>query len=159
MLATRGADEAIDVLSRIYLRAGTDAILQCTPTFGMYQVAARIQGAAVLEVALERERGWALDPGRLLAAWQPAVKLVYLCSPNNPTANLLDEAALERICTALEGKAIVVIDEAYVEWSRSPSRTRLARALFDAGDFAHAVQGARIGRRADRRAAGEPCAH
>ena len=156
VLATRGADEAIDVLSRIYLRAGTDAILQCTPTFGMYQVAARIQGAGVIEVALERERGWALDPERLLAAWQPAVKLVYLCSPNNPTANLLDAAALERSARALDGKAIVVIDEAYVEWSRSPSLHSLARALLDAGDFAHAVEGARAGRRADRRAAGDP---
>ena len=150
VLATRGADEAIDVLSRIYLRAGSDAILQCTPTFGMYQVAARIQGAGVIEVALERERGWALDPERLLAAWQPAVKLVYLCSPNNPTANLLDEAALERICTALEGKAIVVIDEAYVEWSRSPSRTRwLERfstlAILRTLSKAHALAGARIG--------------
>jgi len=119
VLATRGADEAIDVLSRIYLRAGTDSILQCTPTFGMYQVAARIQGGGVIEVALDRKRGWAVDPDRFLAAWQPHVKLVYLCSPNNPTANLLDVNSLEKICAALDGKAIVVIDEAYIEWSRS----------------------------------------
>ena len=52
VLATRGGDEAIDVLSRIYLRAGADAILQCSPTFGMYQVAARIQGAEVVDVAI-----------------------------------------------------------------------------------------------------------
>jgi len=59
VLAARGSDEAIDVLSRIYLRAGADAILQCTPTFGMYQVAARIQGAEVIEIPLDRSRGWA----------------------------------------------------------------------------------------------------
>jgi histidinol-phosphate aminotransferase len=150
VLATRGSDEAIDVLSRIYLNAGTDAILQCTPTFGMYQVAAHIQGAAVIEVPLDRARGWSLDPERVLAAWQPHIKLVYLCSPNNPTANLLDAAALEEICKALDGKAIVVIDEAYVEWSRSLSLTRwLSRfptlAILRTLSKAHALAGARLG--------------
>jgi hypothetical protein len=118
LLATHGSDEAIDLLSRIYLRPHIDAILQCTPTFGMYQVAARIQGAGVLEVALDRERGWMLDPERVIAAWQPNIKLVYLCSPNNPTSNLIAAGALEEVCVALDGKAIVVIDEAYIEWFR-----------------------------------------
>jgi histidinol-phosphate aminotransferase len=150
VLATRGSDEAIDVLSRIYLRAGADAILQCVPTFGMYQVAARIQGAGVIEIPLDRARGWALDPERLLAAWQPNIKLVYLCSPNNPTANLLDAAALEYLCTALDGKTIVVIDEAYIEWSRSLSLTRwLCRfptlAILRTLSKAHALAGARLG--------------
>jgi histidinol-phosphate aminotransferase len=150
ILATRGGDEAIDLLSRIYLRAGTDAILQCTPTFGMYQVAARIQGAGVVEVPLDRGRGWSFDPDRLLAAWLPHVKLVYLCSPNNPTAQLLDIAGIESVCTALEGKAIVVIDEAYIEWSRSPSLTRWLNrfstlAILRTLSKAHALAGARIG--------------
>jgi len=150
VLATRGSDEGIDLLSRIYLRAGVDAILQCTPTFGMYQVAARIQGAGVVEVALDGDRGWALDPKRLLAAWQPNIKLVYLCSPNNPTANLLDAAALEDVCRELDGKAIVVIDEAYVEWSRSSSLTgwlnRFATlAILRTLSKAHALAGARLG--------------
>ena len=68
LIATRGSDEGIDLLSRIFLRAGRDAILQCSPTFGMYQVAARIQGAEVLDIALDREAGWALDPERVLSA-------------------------------------------------------------------------------------------
>jgi histidinol-phosphate aminotransferase len=150
VLGTRGADEAIDVLSRIYLRAGTDAILQCGPTFGMYQVAARIQGAEVIELPLDGNQGWSIDPERVLNAWHPNVKLVYLCSPNNPTANLLGEAALEHICTALDGKAIVVIDEAYIEWSRSQSHVRwLGRfqtlALLRTLSKAHALAGARLG--------------
>jgi histidinol-phosphate aminotransferase len=150
VLATRGADEAIDVLSRIYLRAGTDAILQCGPTFGMYQVAARIQGAEVIELPLERNQGWSLDPERVLAAWRSNIKLVYLCSPNNPTANLMNQAALEHICTALDGKAIVVIDEAYIEWSRSASLVAwLARfetlAVLRTLSKAHALAGARLG--------------
>jgi histidinol-phosphate aminotransferase len=150
VLATRGADEAIDILSRIYLRAGSDAILQCGPTFGMYQVAARIQGAAVIELPLDRNQGWCIDPERVLAAWHPHVKLVYLCSPNNPTANLMNEAALEHICTALDGKAIVVIDEAYIEWSRSVSLVGwLERfqtlAILRTLSKAHALAGARLG--------------
>jgi histidinol-phosphate aminotransferase len=150
VLATRGADEAIDVLSRVFLRAGADSILQCAPTFGMYEVAARIQGAGVSEIPLNREQGWSIDPERLLASWQPDIKLVYLCSPNNPTANLLATAALEQICTALDGKAIVVIDEAYVEWSRSASLTRwLDRfqtlAILRTLSKAHAMAGARLG--------------
>ena len=150
VLATRGADEAIDVLTRVFLRAGADSILQCAPTFGMYEVAARIQGAAVVELPLNRDQDWSIDPERLLAAWRPGIKLVYLCSPNNPTANLLGTGALEQICTALDGKAIVVIDEAYVEWSRSASLTRwLDRfqtlAILRTMSKAHAMAGARLG--------------
>jgi histidinol-phosphate aminotransferase len=150
VLATRGADEAIDLLSRIYLRAGTDAILQCSPTFGMYQVAARIQGGDVIEVPLTPETGWALDPELFLSAWRTDIKLVYLCSPNNPTANLLSIAALECICTALDGKAIMVVDEAYIEWSGRPSLTRwLERfqtlAILRTLSKAHALAGARVG--------------
>ncbi len=150
LLVTHGSDEAIDLLSRIYLRAGTDAILQCIPTFGMYATAAHIQGAAVIEIPLERAHAWSLDPERLLAAWQPHVKIVYLCSPNNPTGNLLGLAALEAVCTALDGKAIIVIDEAYVEWSGRASHTAwLARfstlAILRTLSKAHALAGARIG--------------
>ena len=150
VLATRGADEAIDVLSRIYLRAGSDAILQCGPTFGMYQVAARIQGAEVIELPLDRAHDWQIDPERVVAAWHPSVKLVYLCSPNNPTANLISQTALEHICTALDGKAIVVIDEAYIEWSRSGSLVGwLERfqtlAILRTLSKAHALAGARLG--------------
>jgi histidinol-phosphate aminotransferase len=150
LLVGRGSDEAIDLLSRIYLRAGTDSILQCAPSFGMYQVAARIQGAGVVEVPLRRERGWALEPERLLAAWRPDVKLVYLCSPNNPTGNSFAADAVQAVCTALDGKAIVVIDEAYIEWSgRASSSVWLGRfstlAILRTLSKAHALAGARIG--------------
>jgi histidinol-phosphate aminotransferase len=150
LLVGRGSDEAIDLLSRIYLRAGTDAILQSPPTFGMYRVAAHIQGAGVVDVPLERERGWRLDPGRLLAAWRPSMKIVYLCSPNNPTANAFELGAIEAVCTALDGKAIVAIDEAYIEWSgRQSLAAWLERfstlAVLRTLSKAHALAGARIG--------------
>jgi histidinol-phosphate aminotransferase len=150
VLATHRSDEAFDLRSRIYRRAGADAIMQCIPTFGMYQTAAHIQGAAVIEIPLERSQGWNLDPDQLLAAWRPHVKLVYLCSPNNPTGNLLGLAALETVCDALDGKAIVVIDEAYIEWSRRASLSSwLERfstlAVLRTLSKAHALAGARIG--------------
>jgi histidinol-phosphate aminotransferase len=150
LLMARGSDEAIDILSRIYLRAGVDSILQCTPSFGMYRVAAQIQGAAVVEVPLKREAGWALDADRLLAAWRPHMKLVYLCSPNNPTGNSFEWGALEAVCSALDGKAVVVIDEAYIEWSARPSLTawlgRFATlAILRTLSKAHALAGARLG--------------
>jgi histidinol-phosphate aminotransferase len=150
LLVARGSDEAIDVLSRIYLRAGADSILQCTPSFGMYRVAAHIQGAGVAEVGLDRERDWALDPDRLLGAWRPNMKLVYLCSPNNPTGNSFALDALEAVCSALDGKAVVVIDEAYIEWSVRASLTAwLGRfstmAILRTLSKAHALAGARIG--------------
>jgi histidinol-phosphate aminotransferase len=150
VLVGRGSDEAIDLLSRIYLRAGTDAIVQCPPTFGMYQVAAQIQGAAVFEVSLERSRGWDLDAGKLLDAWRPHMKIVYLCSPNNPTGNAFSLDAIEAVCAALDGKAIVAIDEAYIEWSGRPSLASwLERfstlAVLRTLSKAHALAGARVG--------------
>ena len=150
LLATRGSDEGIDVLSRIFLRAGLDEIMQCTPTFGMYQVAARIQGAGVIDVPLQRAHHWSLDVDRLLDAWNPQVKIVYLCSPNNPTANLLDTAAIASVCDALAGKAIVVLDEAYIEWTAARSLSAwLERyptlAILRTLSKAHALAGARIG--------------
>jgi histidinol-phosphate aminotransferase len=150
VLVARGSDEAIDVLSRIFLRAGEDAILECPPTFGMYRVAAHIQGAEVIEVPLVRERAWGVDAATVLAAWTPRVKLVYLCSPNNPTGNSLDLEVLEAICSSLDGKAVVVIDEAYIEWSRRPSLgSWLGRfetlAILRTLSKAYALAGARIG--------------
>jgi histidinol-phosphate aminotransferase len=150
LMVARGSDEAIDVLSRIYLRAGEDAVLQCPPTFGMYQVAAHIQGASVIDIPLDRSRGFGLDADRLLAAWQPRVKIVYLCSPNNPTGNSIDLDALEAVLGALDGKAIVAIDEAYIEWStRASLCTWLGRfstlVILRTLSKAHALAGARVG--------------
>jgi histidinol-phosphate aminotransferase len=116
----------------------------------MYQLAAYIQGADVIEVPLARARGWSMDPEGLLAAWQPRVKIVYLCSPNNPTGNLFEIQALQAVCRALDGKAIIVFDEAYIEWSRRPSLVGwLERfstlVILRTLSKAHALAGARVG--------------
>lgn len=121
VLAGRGSDEAIDLLIRAYCRAGQDAVLITPPTFGMYGVAARIQGASVIEIPLRREAGYALEAAALRAALTPAVKLVFLCSPNNPTGNSIEAALALQLARELEGRALLVVDEAYVEFSDAPS--------------------------------------
>ncbi|MGB7903354.1 MAG: histidinol-phosphate transaminase [Steroidobacteraceae bacterium] len=148
LLVGRGSDEAIDLLVRAFCRAGQDNVVITPPTFGFYKVAARIQGAGVLEVPLVRE-GWALDAGQVIAVGRRA-KIVFLCSPNNPTGNLLDEAAMLRVCTELAGKALVVVDEAYVEFCDRASLTaRLADfpnlVILRTLSKAYALAGARLG--------------
>jgi histidinol-phosphate aminotransferase len=121
LLACRGSDEAIDLLMRSYCRAGVDAVIVCPPTFGMYAVAARVQGAAVIEVPLRREAGFDCDFESVHAQCAPGVKLVFLCSPNNPTGNRFDTGAIVALARALQGRALVVVDEAYVEFADAPS--------------------------------------
>lgn len=124
VLAGRGSDEGIDLLVRAFCRAGQDSVLICPPTFGMYKVSARIQGAGVVEVPLAKERGFALDVPSVLAAWHSGVKLVFACTPNNPTGNLLEADAIQSLCSELTGRAIVVVDEAYIEFARAESLVR-----------------------------------
>jgi histidinol-phosphate aminotransferase len=150
VLVGRGSDEAIDLLTRAFCRAGRDAVLVCPPTFGMYSVSARIQGAEVISVPLRADAGFTLDERGLLERCTPEVKLVFLCSPNNPTGNLLDEQVILRIAGKLAGRAIVVIDEAYLEFSGTESLARhLPRlphlAILRTLSKAHALAGARCG--------------
>ncbi len=120
-LACRGSDEAIDLLIRCYCTASRDAIVICPPTFGMYGVAAGVQGATVLKAPLLREAGFGLDANAVLALCTAQVKLVFLCSPNNPTGTRLDRTATLNLARALEGRALLVVDEAYVEFADEPS--------------------------------------
>jgi histidinol-phosphate aminotransferase len=124
VLVTRGSDEAIDLLTRAFCRAGTDQVLVCPPTFGMYSVAARIQGAGVVRVPLDPAHGFEYNATAVLAACTPTVKLAYVCSPNNPTGNLIPEATILRLTSALVGRALLVVDEAYIEFAGVPSSSR-----------------------------------
>lgn len=121
VLVGRGSDEGIDLLLRAFCAAGQDRIVTCPPTFGMYRVAAAIQGAGVVEVPLDRSRGFALDAPAVLAAAGAGAKLVFLCSPNNPTGNRLDADAIRAVIEGLAGRALVVVDEAYAEFAPGAS--------------------------------------
>jgi histidinol-phosphate aminotransferase len=123
LLPGRGSDESIDLVVRGFCRAGVDNVIICPPTFGMYAVAARIQGAEVREVPLLRDLDYALDTKAVLAACDARTRIVFLCSPNNPTGNALAPAAVDAVLTALAGKALVVVDEAYIEFSGDASLT------------------------------------
>ncbi len=150
VLVGRGSDEAIDLLVRAFCRAQRDRIMIFPPTFGMYEVAARIQGADVIAVALDRERGFAIDEAAIVERWQPDTKLLFFCSPNNPTGNLLDSAVIERLVDRLQRQAIVVVDEAYVEFSGVESFASLLEhhdnlVVLRTLSKAHALAGARCG--------------
>jgi histidinol-phosphate aminotransferase len=150
VLIGRGSDEAIDLLTRSFCRAGRDAVLVCPPTFGMYAVSARIQGAEVISVPLRVDADFGLDERAILEHCTPAVKLVFLCSPNNPTGNLLDEQTVVRLAGKLAGRAVVVVDEAYLEFANTPSLARhLPKlphlAILRTLSKAHGLAGARCG--------------
>lgn len=148
VLVGRGSDEAIDLLVRAFCRAGEDAILVQPPTFGMYGVCARVQNAAVIEVPLAAD--FALDADALLAAVTPAVKLVFVCAPNNPTGAGVSLEAVESLARQLAGRALVVVDEAYVEFADVASAATLLDcyehlAVLRTLSKAWALAGARIG--------------
>ena len=150
ILVGRGSDEAIDLLIRGFCRAGQDSVVICPPTFGMYSVAARIQGANVVTVPLQADAGFALDERAVLDHCERDVKLVFLCSPNNPTGNLLSADSIIALARALEGRAVVVVDEAYLEFSgvqslacRIPELPHLA--ILRTLSKAYALAGARCG--------------
>ncbi len=97
LLVTRGSSEAIDLLMRAFCRAGLDSVVTTTPTFSMYRHYAAVQGAAVREVATARETSFALDVGAMLAACDDSTRLIFVCSPNNPTGNLVPAATLTEL--------------------------------------------------------------
>ena len=128
LLVTRGSSEAIDVLIRAFCRAGQDSIVICPPTFGMYEVYAQIQGAGVQQVPLGRADNYSLPVDTILRAWLPATKLVFVCSPNNPTGNRVPDTEVNRLCAGLAGRGVVVLDAAYQEFAGAdPMHGLLAR--------------------------------
>jgi histidinol-phosphate aminotransferase len=109
-----GSDEAIDILFRSFCAPGKDNAIICPPTYGMYEVSANVNDVAVKKVSLQR-KSFQPDVKRILAAVDPYTKLVFICSPNNPTGNIIEKAAIEQLLR--EFKGIVVLDEAYADFS------------------------------------------
>ncbi len=117
LLATRGSSEAIDLLIRGFCSAGQDAVVICPPTFGMYRVYADIQGARVHEIPLVADQGYALDADEIARNWPTDGKLLFVCSPNNPTGNSIPVDQLNLLANLLSGRALVVVDAAYAEFA------------------------------------------
>ncbi|MDR2139732.1 MAG: histidinol-phosphate transaminase, partial [Tannerella sp.] len=112
-----GSDEPIDLIVRIFCEPRQDNMVAIEPTYGMYQVCADINHVEYRRVLLNPD--YTLDAERLLAAVDGHTKVIFLCSPNNPTGNLLDRDAMRQVAKRFDG--ILVIDEAYVDFSPEAS--------------------------------------
>lgn len=108
-----GSDEPIDLLFRVFCEPRQDEAISIAPSYGMYRVAAATNDVKLVEVPLSED--FLLDAADFLSKVTPQMKLAFLCSPNNPSANLLDPAEVEKIIRGFNG--IVVLDEAYIDFA------------------------------------------
>ncbi|HEY6916348.1 MAG TPA: imidazoleglycerol-phosphate dehydratase HisB [Allosphingosinicella sp.] len=120
LIVTRGGDDAIDILIRTFCCGLEDAVSICTPTFSAYAQFARLQGARVLEVPLTDSFDFDADAFIAAVAGGRNLKLAFICSPNNPTGNIVAPASILRTADALP-ETIIVLDEAYLEFSEAES--------------------------------------
>ncbi|HEX8937948.1 MAG TPA: histidinol-phosphate transaminase [Sphingomicrobium sp.] len=120
LVITRGADDAIEILIRAFCRPQEDAVAILTPSFTAYGHFVKLQGARLLEVPLTAE--FDFDPATFIAAVkrETSLKLAFICTPNNPTGNEIDPGLILRVADALP-ETIVVADEAYLDFSATPS--------------------------------------
>ncbi|HEV2594766.1 MAG TPA: histidinol-phosphate transaminase [Sphingomicrobium sp.] len=149
LVITRGADDAIDVLVRTFCRPGIDAVAISSPTFTAYEHFARLQGARVIDAPLDRNFDFVPDRFIDALAGQKNVKLAFICSPNNPTGNEVAPEAVIAVAQALS-ETIVVLDEAYLDFSSTPSLATTAShcpnlVVLKTLSKAYGLAGARIG--------------
>jgi histidinol-phosphate aminotransferase len=123
-----GSDEAIDALLRCFCIPGRDKILVCPPTYGMYGVSAQVNDVGLVKVPLLPAPDFALDVPAILSVLSPAeaevIKLVYVCSPGNPTGSLIRKEDLQQLLEHPTWNGVVVLDEAYIDFA--PSGASLA---------------------------------
>lgn len=113
-----GSDEPIDLLYRLFCEPAVDNVVSIAPTYGMYKVAAAINNVEYREVSLN-EDDFSIDTEKLLSATDKHTKLLFICSPNNPTANSFPKSQIAEIIAGFSG--IVVLDEAYIDFSDEES--------------------------------------
>ena len=114
-----GSDEAIDALLRCFCTPGRDKILTCPPTYGMYSVSAQVNDLQVVKVPLDTTNSFKLRPEAINAALSSdtSIKIVYVCSPGNPTANLVSKFDLQQVLKHATWNGVVVLDEAYIDFA------------------------------------------
>jgi histidinol-phosphate aminotransferase len=126
ILITRGADEGIDLLVRSFVEPGREEILVTPPTYGVYAIAAALHGAGIARAPLLPQEDFRFDPLRVLAACSGRpVKIIFICRPNNPTGASVPLPAVEAVAREVAGRALVVVDEAYLEFSAEASAATL----------------------------------
>jgi histidinol-phosphate aminotransferase len=119
LLSHRGSDESIELLIRSFCEPGRDRIMICPPTYGMYAISAQINNTPVVRVPL-RSDNWQLDIDAMAAA-REQVKVVFVCNPNNPIGNALKLEDVQQVLELFAEQALVVVDEAYIEFAESTS--------------------------------------
>lgn len=117
IFVANGSDEAIDLLFRIFCEPGRDEVITCPPTYGMYRVSAEINDIDVREAPLTKQFG--LDVAGIKSAVSERTKLLFICSPNNPTGNLMKRESIIELAQFFDG--VVVVDEAYIDFAGQPS--------------------------------------
>ncbi|HDQ5435619.1 TPA: histidinol-phosphate transaminase [Vibrio cholerae] len=122
VLTSRGADEGIELLIRAFCEPNQDVILFCPPTYGMYAISAETFGVERKKVPLTTD--WQLDLPSIEVNLD-RVKLVFVCSPNNPTGNLVKRADIIKLLEMTQDRAIVVMDEAYIDFCPEASTVDL----------------------------------
>ena len=152
LLIGRGSDEPIDLLVRAFCTPARDAVLVTPPVFGMYAVCARLQGARLLEVPLhDGEDDFQVDLAEVArVALTQHARLVFLCSPGNPAGGVLTVARVMELARKIEGAALLVVDEAYIEYADASSLVSTITGqpnivVLRTLSKAHALAGARIG--------------
>lgn len=150
VLATRGSSEGIDLLIRAFCMPGVDQVLTTPPAFEMYGVYAAIQGVDTRGVPLLAANDFALDTEAVLQACGRRTKLIFLCSPNNPAGTVIPRTEIERILQERRDQSLVVVDEAYIEFSDSTSLAKLVAnydnlVVLRTLSKAYALAGARCG--------------
>jgi histidinol-phosphate aminotransferase len=122
---TRGTSEAIDLLVRVFCRAGQDNLLTTTPTFSMYKHYADVQGVEMREFETSRNSDFSIDVDALLACCDESTRLIFICSPNNPTGTLFPRESLVDLLEKRGNRSAIVVDEAYIEFAGEASAISL----------------------------------
>ncbi|KTD57441.1 Histidinol-phosphate aminotransferase (Imidazole acetol-phosphate transaminase) [Legionella santicrucis] len=125
LVLTRGSDDGIDLITRLFLRAGQDACMQCPPTFPMYSFYAHLQQAQLIDCPLDPLNCFEISVEEIRNCWQKNCKMIILCNPNNPTASLIDINQIAALCEEYKDRSIIVVDEAYIEFTQNQSATCL----------------------------------
>ncbi|TEA12966.1 Histidinol-phosphate aminotransferase [Colletotrichum sidae] len=126
-----GSDEAIDALLRCFCAPGKDRILTCPPTYGMYSVSAQINDVSIVKVPLKPAPEFAMDTDAIVDALsnEENIKLVYLCTPGNPTGSMLSKEDVRRVLEHPTWNGVVVLDEAYIDFA--PEGSSLAEWVLE----------------------------
>ena len=121
LLLGNGSDEVLDLIFRAFCEPNQDSILTTPPTYGMYDVLANLNAVDNILVPLSPD--FQLEVDSILDAIKPQTKLLFICSPNNPSGNSVERKAIERLLKNFNG--LVIIDEAYIDFTKDPSWTQV----------------------------------